>query len=505
MALSEAEKLELAALEQLEAESIAPEQPRPEQSGGDLALSGIETAANQMTAGFGDEIGAGINAAIDVGTDYISGEPFSEAYTRRLEAVRERQKSLREDYPEVYYPSALAGGLALGAGMGGNVVAREAALGAAEGFGSGETLEERVKGAGMGFALSGATSKLGDVIGSVFQKPSASQRVADGIGEIAERVEKRAGKKLLTKAQITGSQTAKRIEAGLETLPVAGGATQRIKSDFQKELNRKAAQSIGIDADKLTDDVISEASQKIDNLYTQATSANDIPVFPDAIMSMQDVINNVKKLPSRPDTATKIGDNIVDELSSGTLTASRYNELSQDVRGALFKAQKAGDSPNARALGKINEALDDIVQTGLGDDALDQFKEARKLYRNFKLLTNKTGTINQATGDVSGKMLFNEMAKGGQGYKVSGELGDLARLSKIPGVGDSGTAQRLIPSLIATGIGTAGLAGAVDVSGGMLGSIGAMRVVDELAQKGVPYVTEEGMGMLGGALQRAKE
>jgi hypothetical protein len=509
MALTKAEKLELAALEQFEEESQPIQEELPqEQSLGELIATGAESFGQGTSLGLGDEFGAGVNALIDTGTGYVGGETISEAYQRRLADARARQGQFTEDYPKTAFGTRLAGNVATGiatGGLGGNLVAREAVLGGIEGFGSGEGLEERLYGAGTGTAFGVVGSKLGDWLGSVFQKPSASQRVADGIGEIVERVEKRAGKKLLTKAQRTGSPTAKRIEAGLETLPAAGRATQRIKSNFQTELNRKAAASIGMEADKLTDDVLSEAMDKIDNLYNSATSAADIPVYPDAIASMQDTIGQIKKLPSRPDTAVKIGNNIVEELSSGKLTAARYNELSQDVRGALFKAQKAGDSPNMRALSKINDSLDDIVETGLGGDLLDKFREARSLYRNFKVLTSKTGTINQATGDVSGKMLFNELAKGGQGYKVAGELGDLARLAKIPGVGDSGTASRLIPSLIATGVGTAGLAGAVDISGGMIGSIGAMRLIDELAQQGLPGITQEGMGMLGGALSRARE
>ena len=496
MALSKAEQLELAALEQLEAETQAVEPvEQQEQTAGQYAGGALESLGQGLSLGFQDELTAGLTSA-------VTGEDYENALRR----TRLRQERFGELNPKTDIGARLAGNIVTGiatGGVGGNVIAREAALGGIEGFGS--AADDRLTGAAYGGAMGGAFAKGGDILGSVFSRPSASQRVVDGIGEVAERAEKRAGKRLLTKAQRTGSASAKKIEAGLENLPIAGGATQRIKANFQEELNKKAAASIGQDATKLTDDVLTQAQDDISEMYRAATIGREIPVYPDDIIAMADIVDSVKKLPSRPDTATKIGDNIIDELMSGRITDARYQELSQDVRGALFKAQKAGDTPNMKALSKINEALDSMVENGLGGEALDQFKEARSLYRNFKVLTSKTGTINPATGDVSGKMLFNELAKGGKAHKVSGELGDLARLSKISGVGDSGTAARLLPTLAVGAIGGAGLAGALDVSGTMIGSIGAMRLLDEAAQAGVPGLTAEGMGMLGGAVSRTLE
>ena len=486
MPLSRAEQQELAYLESLEAQQQqqAPA-PAPEQSLGDMAMGGLESLGQGLSMGFQDEMRAGVQSLM----------PGSRGYDTELGAIRGQQQQFAEQNPILDTGLKLGGnvisGIATG-GAGANMVAREAALGGLEGYGTNET-GNPLSDIAMGGVLGGVASKFG----SLFGRPSASERVASGIGEVAERAEKRANKRLITRAQLTGGETAKRIEAGLETIPVAGGATKRIKGNFNQALNREAAASIGQDATKLTDDVLGQARSDIDNLYRAATSQGDIAIYPDAIDSLQTVINSTKKLPSRPDTAVKIGNNILEELRSGTLTADRYNELSQDVRGALFKAQKAGDGPNMKALSAINESLDDMVEKGLGEDALDAFKEARKLYRNYKVLTKGTNVIN-AEGDVSGKLLFNELAKGGNASKVAGTpLGDLAKLSKIPGVGDSGTASRALPAFA---LGAAAMGGA-DVSGSMIGGILGARALDEISQN----VPGEALGILGGAAQRTVE
>ena len=276
MALSKEEQAELQALEALDAQATQAKQqevasaPLAEQSLTDLIASGAESFGQGASLGFGDEIGAGVNSLIDVGTDYVGGESIGDAYDRRLNDARARQEQFKETNPKTALATQLAGNIATGiatGGVGSNLVAREAVLGGLEGFGSGDSLEDRAKSAGTGTAMGAGFSKLGDVFGSVFSRPSSSQRVVDGISEVALRAEKKAGKRLLTKAQRLDSDMGRRIEAGLETLPVAGGATKNIKAGFQDELNSAAARSIGQDAEKLTPDVVQTAKEQISDMF----------------------------------------------------------------------------------------------------------------------------------------------------------------------------------------------------------------------------------------------
>lgn len=483
------ERAELDQRRELARQEIASQQPTtPEETSlMDKVVQGAEQFGQGVTLGFGDELSSGIRSIIP--SERFGDETIPEAYERMQAVNKSRMASFVEENPEIAIPANIAGNIvsgiaAPGAKLGGRLAmaGREGALGAIEAYG---TDQDVLTGAGMGTAFGG--------IGSLIGRP---RRVAEGIEEVAQRAEARAGRRLLTRAQGSNSRTGRQIEATLETLPGAS-ATKRTKGAFQKELNREAAASIGQNADNLSGDVLGKAHDDIGQLFKEATGGRDIKVGIKQLTSLEDTIDNIRKLPSRPDTAAKIGKNILEELRLGKITDARYQEISSDVRASLFKAQKAGDSPNMKALSAINEVLDDIVQKGLGGAELDKFKLARKMYRNFKVLTKGANTINPATGDVSGKLLFNELAKGGQGYNVQGPLGDLARLSKVPGVGDSGTASRMLLPLAGVGA----VAGYTDLTGSLLGSIGAARIVDEIAQG----VSSQGAATAAGAIQRGME
>lgn len=162
MALSKQEQIELQELEALEAQSTQVKAqeiantPQAEQSLTDLIASGAESFGQGASLGFGDEIGAGVNSLIDVITGYVGGEGLGEAYDRRLNDARARQEQFKETNPKTAFTTQLAGNIATGiatGGVGGNLIAREAALGGVEGFGSGNSLEDRAMGAGTGTAM----------------------------------------------------------------------------------------------------------------------------------------------------------------------------------------------------------------------------------------------------------------------------------------------------------------------------------------------------------------
>ena len=228
-----------------------------------------------------------------------------------------------------------------------------------------------------------------------------------------------------------------------------------------------------------------------------AIKDKEIPVSNKMIDNLVNVIDNYTGVPGGNKSVRKIGEELFNELDA-PMTAERYQRLSSFFGKKIKTAAKAGDGETLQALWEIKDSLDDMVSDSLGDEVLGEFKDARAMYKNLMALTKNRHVINPATGDVSGKRLFGELSKQGNATNVGGELGDLARLSTVKGVGDSGTASRLIPGMA---IG-AGVMGGADISGGILGSIGASRVLDEVAQRGIPGVAPEGLGMLSGALSR---
>ena len=486
--LTEAEKLELAQLEAEEQQSFD-------------AVGALEQAGQGLSLGFQDEMRAGLQSVL----------PYGESYDQELSNVRAQQEAYKEANPKTAFGARLAGNVVTGiatGGLGGNMIAREAALGGIEGFGSGEGMEDRLTGAGYGAALGAGFSKLGDVFGSVFSRPSSSQRVVDGISEVSDRALRRAeaktGKTLVTKATRLGSESGKTLENILEKAPLTG-ATGRIKNNLQTELNSAAARSIGAPDGKLTEDVLGET---LDDIVEElaAPTAGQIMLVPEPVITnIQRIVDETKRLPSRPSKAISYGDNLIEELNSGVLTGERYKVLSEDVRKLMYSLRNSPDSVSRPALSQMNEALDDIVENTLGGQSLIDYKSARVRYGNFKSLTKGMNTIDANSGDVNGKLLFNELGKGGKAYTVGGELGDLARISKEANVIGSNTTEKLMPYIGGSALGIAGMTGGLDVSGTVVGGLVGARAVNELAQRGIPGVTAEGAGMLGGALSRARE
>ena len=460
--------------------------------------AGLATELAQgSTLGFGDELGAGVNALADMAMGRFPDESLTDAYGRWKTQIQGDRDQFRAQNPIASTAANIAGGIPTGIVAGAPVAASrlgvmgtEAALGGLEAYGSDENI---LQGAALGGALGG--------IGSLIGRP---QRVAQGIEEIAQRAEARAGRRLVTRAQQTGSDIGKRLEAGMEQVPFAGGPTRRIKDNFQTELNQSAARSIGLDTDVLTLDQLDEARRNIGDMFDTASAGRNVAVPTESLDNMQNIVDSVKALPSKPKKAQKIGSRIIEELKDGNITDSRYQELSSDLRNSIQKAATTGDTPNMKALGSLNEELDNLFEQGLGGEALEEFKEARQLWRNYKLLTKRTGTVS-AEGNVSGRHLFNEMAKGGRSSRVPGtELGDLAALSRIPGIGDSGTASRQIPmtaGIGGMGVGAlGGMSALADYGLGLGATAGGFRLANELAQ-GAPGTP----GAIAGSVQRAIE
>lgn len=457
---------------------------QPVQSQGPSAMGALESLGQGLSMGFQDEMRAGVQSVL----------PGGLGYDNELDRVRRQQQQFSENNPILDTGLKLGGNLISGiatGGAGANMMAREAGLGALEGIGTNENGN-----IGMDAASGALLGSIASKFGSLFGRPSASERVASGIGEIAERAEQRAGRRLITRAQEADSAMGKRIEAMTETLPFAS-ATKGIKEGFQDEITDAAARSIGLPGGALTQDALSKAKLDIGRQFDSAIKDKIIPISDDAVNGIVSIADEYQKLPGAGNQVRNMAEDLFNELDK-PMTAARYQKLSSYFGKKLKAASKKGDFDQIEAIGGMKDTLDNMVASGLGGESLDQFQKARGLYKNFMALTGNRYVVDQASGGVNGKRLFNELAKQKKAYNVAGdELGDLATLSTISGVGDSGTASRLLLPL--AGVGAA--AGYGDLSGSLVGTIGATRVADELAQK----LTTEGGSMLGGAIQRTQE
>ncbi|MEH3109030.1 MAG: hypothetical protein PGN22_02865 [Agrobacterium cavarae] len=172
--------------------------PKPEFAGG-MAGAGALGAADTLSFGFGDELGAGLGAASEYIASKITGqEPRS--YDEILGKIRDQENRAKETNPGSYLTGQIAGGLVGGTGLarGGlsataNAIGRGASLarvaaasagegavlGGLHGFGSGEGLGNRLQSAGVGTLVGGGVG---------LAAPLAVAGISKGLGMAAAPV-----------------------------------------------------------------------------------------------------------------------------------------------------------------------------------------------------------------------------------------------------------------------------------------------------------------------------
>lgn len=230
------------------------------------ALSaGLQGLGQGLSFGFSDEIEGGVRGGIDALT---SGKPFSDAYSERVGAARERQNKAASDNPLAYYGGEIGGAIALpggltrlgirgtaraaNAGLGARTAAsvREgAAYGAAFGTGHGEGLEGKVSGAAVGGVTGGAIgAAVPGVVdaGSSLWRALVSRPIRTAAQPAAVGNEKLA--EALLRDRIPGGQP-QNLPAALQTVQQrlatarAGGKPEMMLADMGGENTRNLLRS----------------------------------------------------------------------------------------------------------------------------------------------------------------------------------------------------------------------------------------------------------------------
>lgn len=211
----------------------APDAKPKAQFAGGMAGAGALGAADTLSFGFGDELGAGLGAASEYIASKITGqEPRS--YDEILGRIRDQENRAKETNPGSYLTGQVAGALTGGAGLAkGGVSAtanalragkglgrvslasakETAALGGLHGYGSGEGVKDRVgkaaTGVGTGLLLGGVTPAIASGLAGVVR--GAVQPVS-----ALFRPEKAADKALATYLKRSG-MTVDDIRASLQS------------------------------------------------------------------------------------------------------------------------------------------------------------------------------------------------------------------------------------------------------------------------------------------------
>lgn len=260
----------------------------------------------------------------------------------------------------------------------------------------------------------------------------------------------------LTPGQASGSRALQQLEAKLESQPMTSGRFNQIKANNQTVLNRAAAQSIGETADVLDDATLAQARDRITGVYKMVADKRPRQIDADGFINQLSSVENEFEglLPG-----SVLDNPLTKRLFSYAEKGQATGEQLQDLASKLGKAANGqmtsgtGDRQLGMALFKVKDMADDLLASGLSGDTAKLFADARGQYRNLMLLTQRVGTVNPTTGNVSGANLANLLQqKDKAGYLYGGNQTDMYNAARFaqgfkPIVGDSGTATRMpLPS-----------------------------------------------------------
>lgn len=358
-------------------------------------------------------------------------------------------------------------------------------------FAAGASIPARYAGAAGIGALQGATTPLEDGGAMARAKETGANAalamVGQGAGELAGKaispaIGSASDAQLLenlkraarigykpTPGQVAGSKSAQQVEASASSFPPSSGPFFKRDAENQKAMNRAVASSFGEKAEKLDEEVISRAFNRLGPIFEKAKTRPEIPLAP----SFAQRIGQIKDEFAGPweslqdSTLNKTVDDALAAANAGSLSAKGYQQVVSRLGSVIRKmaGSKESDKGAMQGLIAIKDALDDAAAATMTVKDRTHFNMARKQYASLMTALNSKA-INVATGDVQPRILANSLAnKDLKGYatgNMQGPLYDVAKVGKAfpPIVGDSGTATRMSGPAMLMGIGGAGGIGA---------------------------------------------
>jgi hypothetical protein len=260
----------------------------------------------------------------------------------------------------------------------------------------------------------------------------------------------------LTPGQATGNQTLQRIEAGLESNPVTSFAMRGVKEANQVIVNRAATKAIGEAGNSLDATVLANAEDRIGNIYKMVRTKKPVDLA-GLSKPASEIMAEAETLTVNPNAmgSDPLFNKALDFITKGAATQEELVSLSSQLgkRGKSMMTSQAGDRDLGLALFRTKDLIDDALESSLSGQTQKLFSDARGQYRNLMQLYGR-GVVNEQSGDVSAKVLANNLAaKDRKGFRLGENQSDLynaARFARaFPSiVGDSGTATRMATPLL---------------------------------------------------------
>jgi len=305
-------------------------------------------------------------------------------------------------------------------------------------------LTEKVKQAITGGAVGGVAGGLIKGATSLAQ-PIANQLTP--VGKEAVETLRKAGVPVDV-AQATGSAFLNRTKAALQDNPFTAGKEEAFASTQRTAYNKAIARTMGEDATAITPDVISNAKNRLgdiyDNLFDKHGSKITGQVYKDLAALRDDAMIT---LPANESAVIKgLVDDILNKASANrsSLTGDQYQAFKRVLD------RMSGQNTNTAGFA---QDMKDVLLSGLKNsiknpEDIALLKTTNKQYGNMKKIEDVV--LKNIEGDVSPSLLSNSLAtksKRNAIYAEDSELADLARAGKAvleQKLPNSGTVSRFL-------------------------------------------------------------
>lgn len=290
--------------------------------------------------------------------------------------------------------------------------------------------ESRGQNAAVGGAFGAGGQMVGNVLGHV------GKRAANAVPEMTQVLGRRAQVMgiPLHASQVSDSLPVKVAASAGKYLPFSGygGAAKRQQEAF----NRAVGRTFGVDAPKITDDVMRNARQAMSRQFEGIYERNAVPLTEKGVRKLAEIEREASRRLTNDEAQVLRNqlDDILANAEDGVFTGQKY----QAVRSALKKAEDK--SKLGIAVRDMRQALDDLAAESVGPQDAATLKALRSQWANFRTVENARKQAAGASDDIRPGSLWPLIRNGS-----TKEMRELARMGqtilKDP-IADSGTAQR---------------------------------------------------------------
>lgn len=355
------------------------------------------------------------------------------------------------------------------------------------------TGQSRLSNAAIGAAGAGAGAAVGKVAGSALGGFSGGAPVSDAVTTLQNEGIP------LNVAQTTGSKLAQHIDRASQM--VTTGAEDFADQQGQA-LNRAVLKRVGVtdpDVTAATPDVLAAAKSKITGVMDDVASRANVPFDQPTAAAIKNVMDS---LPGRVPASEQgpLMQNIADlqaaaAANNGVIPGTVLQRVNSNL-GALTKNPHLSETAS-----DLQDVLNDALTRSTSPEDAAALSQARQQYRALKQIEP---AIDQ-NGDISPKKLMNSLSSiknrnqtlYGQGDQSLVTLAKAAREVLPDSLGNSGTAERSIPTLTVLEALASGhpIQAAVKAGAGVVGVGGAARAlrsqgaVGNILTNGIPGIS----------------